>query len=131
MASIDWASLRILVVDDNANFRRLTKTILEAVKVAEIAEVGSASEALERLPTFSPHVILSDWRMDEMDGLDFVAKLRADGSTLPVVMMTGYADDDFERRARDAGVDELLEKPVTPKNVITGIARALNARQDA
>ena len=125
MSDIDWSSLRVLVVDDNANFRRITRTILQAVRVADIEEVTSAAEALERLSDYNPDVVLSDWRMEGMDGLEFVRTLRDKGVTTPVVMMTGYGEEDFETRAKDAGVTEFLEKPVTPKSIISSVARAL------
>ncbi len=131
MADIDWGSMRVLVVDDNANFRRITRTILQAVKVKEIDEVESADAALEHLGETTPDMILTDWRMEGMDGLDLVRTLRARGYATPVVMMTGYNESDFENQAREAGVSAFMEKPVTPKGLAQAMAKALKAAEAA
>ncbi|MCW8836239.1 MAG: bacteriohemerythrin [Rhodospirillales bacterium] len=131
-SEIDWASLCVLIVDDNVNFRKVTRTIFETVTVKRIEEAENGAEALELLREFIPDLIICDWRMDEMDGIDFVRSLRngdkgACCPDVPVVMMTGFGDDSFKETALSAGVTEFLEKPITARGLLMSVMRALSA----
>ncbi len=127
--SFDWTRIKVMIVDDNENFRNISRTILRAARVSQIEEHSNASDALARLEDYCPDVILCDWHMDEMDGMGFMQKLRA-GSMgvvcdIPVVMMTGYGADGFEQKARAAGVNEFIEKPIMPRTLLKVVARAV------
>jgi two-component system CheB/CheR fusion protein len=74
--------------------------------------VYSASEALARVDTFEPDVVLLDIGLPGMDGFEVARRIRAGGSTARVVALTGYGRSDDIARTRAAGFDAHLVKPV-------------------
>ena len=89
---------------------------------AEVMTAESARDCLEKLPRFLPHVLVSDIGMPVEDGYVMVRRLRAmeDGAPrrLPAIALTAYASEEDSRRARAAGFDAHLSKPVDPARLI-------------
>jgi len=123
MSGIRFDRLRVLVVDDNQHMRKLVVTILQAFGCTQIIEAVDGEHAWSLLPDVNPDVILLDWQMAGMTGLEFVKKLRTDEKTpnpfVPVIMLTGHTHVDHVRMARDAGANEFLAKPVSVKAVMS------------
>lgn len=121
MASFEH--LKVLVADDNQNMRAIVVEVLKSVGVRQIRECRDGEEALKYLSDFAPDVAIVDFRMSPIDGVEFTRKVRGDESNssqfLPIIMLTAYADRGRVMEARDAGVSELIVKPVTAKAVIT------------
>jgi CheY-like chemotaxis protein len=120
--------LRVLIVDDSPNMRAIVAAILKSAGVTAIREAGNGAQALALLRDFAADVALVDLQMAPMDGLEFTRRLRksaARRSDLPIVMMTGHADQARVVLARDAGVNEFLVKPVTAKGVFDRIHAAV------
>lgn len=117
---------RILIVDDSESNLRLFKALL-AHQAYEVRGARDASEALCILETFLPDLLLLDLRLPGMDGLSLTRKLRADERTrhITIIAVTAHAMKGDEARARAAGVDDYLSKPVD-KNVFRArVAEAL------
>jgi len=114
--------LRMLVVDDNVHMRKLVVTILQAFGCTLIHEADSGEKAWDVLREVHPDVILLDWVMTGMSGLDLVKLVRTDASTpnafVPVIMLTGHTHLNQVREARDAGVNEFIAKPVSVKTLM-------------
>ncbi|SDG96510.1 bacteriohemerythrin [Roseospirillum parvum] len=122
-----WEDTRILVVEDNRNFQGIITTILRSLGVRDIALAGDGREGLEAIERDAAFdLILCDWRMEGMDGLAFVEAVRRTNREVKVVMMSGYADNDFPERARQAGVDAFLEKPITARGFLETTSRLLS-----
>ena len=103
---------RILVVDDDPSVRALVRDVLELEgHDVELAVDGYA--ALRAVAAVRPDCVVLDVRMPGMDGHEVLARLRATtgGRELPVVMLTGAADDATAWRGWSGGVDRLLGKP--------------------
>jgi len=104
--------MRALIVDDSRFVRDYLRGLLEKKGVACV-EAADGSAGLDRLhegPEFD--VVLIDWNMPVMDGLEMLRHLRNEGFTdLKVMMVTTEAENDFIVRALDAGADEYLMKP--------------------
>ena len=119
--------LRILSVDDDPNTREMLQEALERAG-AEVASAASAPEALEKLQSFRPHVLLSDIGLPEEDGYDLLRKVRAldasAGGTTPAVALTGYAREQDEKAAMAAGYQEFITKPVNLEELSSAILRA-------
>jgi PAS domain S-box-containing protein len=112
--------LRVLVVDDEADARRLlTKVLGEAG--AMVTAVGSVAEALVVLASENPHVLLSDIAMPDQDGYDLIRQVRGAGHSakeLPAVALTAFAHKDDRLRVLLAGFQVHMPKPIDPHELI-------------
>jgi CheY-like chemotaxis protein len=119
MSGYRFDKLNIMVVDDNVHMRKLVVTILQAFGTNKILEAPDGQKAWADLRKANPDVIILDWMMEGMSGLDLVKLLRTDPQSpnpfVPVIMLTGHTHIDHVRQARDAGVNEFLAKPVSVK----------------
>ncbi|MET0339951.1 MAG: response regulator [Polyangiales bacterium] len=104
---------RVLVVDDNATNLKLI-TCLLATEPCEVVTATSAERALELMRAARPDLLLLDLQLPDMDGLELTRILRADPqlADLPIVAVTAYAMKGDEERAREAGVDGYVTKPI-------------------
>lgn len=115
-------SLRVLLADDNHHMRAIVVAVLKSIGITHIREAHDGAEALAVLREWPADVVFVDFRMEPIDGVEFTRLVRnaADSKNpyLPIIMLTGYADRPRVLEARDAGVTELIVKPVTAKAVI-------------
>lgn len=120
-----WADLQVLVVDDNNNFRHLIETILRSVGVQKLESVDCAEEGLKRLAAHPFDIVISDWYMDAMDGLEFTRRIRGgDKATADskIIMLSGQENPDLEAQAKEVGVNQFLRKPVSARDLLLTIA---------
>ncbi|HEX2758953.1 MAG TPA: response regulator, partial [Rhizomicrobium sp.] len=115
MSGYRFDRLKVLVVDDNAHMRKLVTTILQAFGVVQIYEAENGQRAWSVLRESNPDVLVLDWVMDGMSGIELVQMIRTNPQTpnpfVPVIMLTGHPSIDHVRQARDAGVNEFIAKP--------------------
>jgi CheY-like chemotaxis protein len=131
-ASTDLRDVRVLVVDDEPDARDLLGEVLVAVG-ATVQLADSASRARELLPTFRPHVIVSDIGMPEEDGYSLVRGLRSSSGPLartPAIALTAYARSEDVQRALDAGFQAHVSKPADPAVLVRAIADTRSALAD-
>jgi two-component system, chemotaxis family, chemotaxis protein CheY len=113
-------SMRALVVDDSRPIRRIEGDILTELGF-DTCDACNGQEALDRLQDSpKPDVILVDWNMPVMDGLEFVKKVRRDDrySGMIIVMVTTETEPDQMLRALTAGADEYLMKPFAKEGLV-------------
>lgn len=105
--------LRVLLVDDHADMLAMMHMIMQR-RSYSIQTAASARQALEVAETFSPHVVVSDIGMPEMDGCQMLTALKAMDSLTPFrsIALTGYGDGSYKDDVRAAGYDAHLTKPV-------------------
>ena len=108
----------VLVIDDDPLIRRLISATLQDVGGFAVHEAANGEAGLERVAELSPAVVLVDFEMPGISGVETVRRLRATGSRALVVMLTGSAHDTTEGQAREAGVDRFLTKPFSPLEVL-------------
>jgi two-component system, cell cycle response regulator DivK len=103
----------ILIVDDNPVNLRLMQAVLEAAG-HDVHLAVDAPSALEAVASLHPRLILMDLQLPGMDGLELTRKLKADSATRDIVIVarTAYAMSDDEVKARQAGCDSYLTKPI-------------------
>ena len=118
---------RILLVDDEENARSALRTLL-ADEGYEVREARDGEEALAQLADFAPAVVFSDVRMPRMDGLEFLAKAKAQGSDAIFLMMTAYAGVESAVAAMRAGAENYLVKPLDVNAVLIYLNKALERR---
>lgn len=116
--------LNFLVVDDNKHMRALVKTILFAFGSKNVHEAVDGADAFKVLRHVPADIIICDWNMSPLDGLDFVRLVRTGADSpnpyIPIIMLTGHTEMNRVVEARDAGINEFLAKPIS--------ARGLSAR---
>jgi two-component system, chemotaxis family, chemotaxis protein CheY len=112
-------NINVFIVDDNRHMRSLVTSILHALGVKEIGEAGDAAEAFTELQHFIADVLIVDWHMEPLDGLDFVRLVRTAKDSpnpyVPIIMLSGYTEYRRVTEARDAGVNEFLAKPISAR----------------
>ena len=121
----------VMIVDDNADCRIVLRSMLEAsdytVRTAE-----SGPEALALIDERKPDVVLLDFMMPGMTGIDVLERLRAEHATarIPVIMITARIDDDDVLVGYQHGADYYITKPCTARQVMHGIALVLGELTD-
>jgi two-component system cell cycle response regulator len=117
----------ILVVDDNPANAALICFLLETSGY-EVRIAADADEAVAVLTGFSPRLIMMDLQLPGMDGLELTRRLKADARTrhIVIVALTAYAMKGDEERARDAGCDGYITKPIDTRSLPGVISRHLH-----
>lgn len=106
--------MRVLLVDDSQTMRSITRSVLSAIGPHEVEEACDGREALEKLAAFAPELILCDWNMPVMDGLEFVQTVRRTDQCTPIIMVTTESEISRMMQAIRAGVNHYVVKPFTP-----------------
>lgn len=117
-------SLRILVVDDEPNIRRLIEHhLLRSGHLVETATNGI--DALERVRSRRPDLLVLDVNMPGPDGFEVLAELKEDPTTveIPVIMLTALSSDDHIRHGWGIGADVYLTKPFNPHELVLLVDR--------
>ena len=106
--------MRILLVDDSQTMRSITRSVLSTIGPHEVEEACDGRDALEKMRSFTPELILCDWNMPVMDGLEFVQTVRRADQTTPIIMVTTESEMSRMMQAIRAGVNHYVVKPFTP-----------------
>ncbi|MCK4788005.1 MAG: response regulator [Desulfobacteraceae bacterium] len=108
-------NMNVLVVDDFATMRRIIKNVLKQIGFTKILEADDGTTALAVLKKNEVDLIISDWNMPKMTGLDLLKKVRGEESTKKIafVMVTAEAQKDNVLQAVQAGVSNYVVKPFT------------------
>ena len=119
----------ILIVDDNAANLKLARVLL-AVDGFEVRTAASAEEALTVLESFTPRLILMDLQLPGIDGLELTRRLKADPARREIIVLalTAYAMKGDAEKARAAGCDGYITKPIDPDDFSAMVNRYLSAR---
>ncbi len=118
------ADVRVLVVDDKENMRRLVARILADAGGYDVDEAEDGGRALALVATRSYDVVVTDIRMPGADGFELLAAVKARDPSVEVIMMTGYATVQDAVRAMKQGAFDYLEKPFDPDAALALVARA-------
>ena len=107
--------MKVLVVDDFATMRRIVKNVLKQIGFTKIIEADDGSTALAVLKKDKVDLIISDWNMPKVTGLDLLKAVRSDASMkdMPFLMVTAEAQKDNVIQAVQAGVSNYVVKPFT------------------
>jgi len=106
---------RFLIVDDSSTMRRIIINTLNKLGFDQTVEAANGREGIERLDAGVADIVITDWNMPEMSGLEFLRQIRAQERTrdLPVLMVTTNAAKDDIVEALRAGVSNYVVKPFT------------------
>ncbi|MBJ6122121.1 response regulator [Sphingomonas mollis] len=110
------AQIKVMVVDDQASMRAMIRRSLQDLGFKDVRDKGAAVDALASVKSDRVHLIVSDYNMPDMDGLQFLEEVRKDpviGKTV-FIMLTGSADREVVQKAAALGVNNYLMKPFAP-----------------
>ena len=113
--------LSVLIVDDSKHMRKLVRTIVNSLGILDVLEAEDGEHAYETLENFPADIIIVDWNMAPMDGIEFTRQVRMNDDSpnayVPIIMLTGHTQMKRVQIARDAGVNEFLAKPVSARKI--------------
>lgn len=118
-------NIRILIVDDFSTMRRIVKNLLNDLGFTNTAEADDGTTALAELGKASFDLVITDWNMPGMPGIDLLRAIRADATmkTLPVLMVTAEAKREQIIEAAQAGVNGYVIKPFTAATLNDKLAK--------
>jgi two-component system chemotaxis response regulator CheY len=121
--------VKILIADDSKAMRMIViRTMRQAgLEGHEIFEAENGKEALELVKSKSPDLILSDWNMPEMNGIELLRALRGSGSTTPFCFVTSEGSEEMRTMADQAGALGLIAKPFTPEAFADTLSQVVSA----
>ncbi|HXX87016.1 MAG TPA: PAS domain S-box protein, partial [Candidatus Acidoferrum sp.] len=117
---------RVLLVDDDSAFLKISKQCLEMGQDLLVDTVLSVDEALTKLEKEKYDVVVSDYQMPEKDGLDFLKELRRKGDTVPFVMFTGKGREEVAIKALNLGASQYLNKLGETECVYAELAHSIS-----
>ena len=128
-----FADNSILIIDEDWFTNNLMKAVLEAFETGQIRRAGSYEEAREIINSEDIDCIVCDWLQSRRDGLDLVRYVRRskrkDRWKVPIVLYTGFTEFDKIVEARDAGVHEIVAKPISPGAVMRKVFSAMHSKR--
>ena len=115
---------RILVIDDDRDMCMLLKRFLSRHDF-EVNEALSGKKAMEILNTWEPHLVLTDFRLEDMDGKVILEKIKNMYPSVPVIIITGYSDIKTAVDVIKSGAYDYITKPLIPDEILMTIKKAL------
>jgi two-component system chemotaxis response regulator CheY len=125
------SDLRVLLVDDNGSVRTLTRQMLRRLSVTSIREAddGDSAVAIFCATPMSFDLIICDWNMPSLSGMEVCRQVRAERPDMPFLLVTGRADAESVIMAKEAGVSAYISKPFAPQELklkVSAIVERLN-----
>jgi YesN/AraC family two-component response regulator len=125
-----FATIKVLVVDDERYMRKVVRTLLMSIGVRTIYEAPNAMAGLDVIRTMAPDIAIVDWEMPGLDGRGFVRLVRSPETfpypDIPIIMLTGHSERSRVLEAMQSGVHEFLLKPVSSKALADRLTAVLN-----
>lgn len=119
--------MKILTIDDSTTMRRIIINTLARIGYKDVVQADNGKIGLQKLDEGGVDLIITDWNMPEMDGLEFVKRCRAGAfANVPILMVTTNAAKEDIVEALQAGVNNYVVKPFTPETLKEKIELLLN-----
>lgn len=129
-----FEKLSVLIVEDTIPMQKLVESVLTTLGVGKIYKATDGAQGFEVFCQENPDIVLADWHMLPVSGIDMVANIRksahSPNRTVPVIMMTGYSAMPRVAEARDMGTTEFLVKPFSANDLARRIAYVINRPRD-
>jgi len=117
--------MKILVADDSALMRHVLVTILNEAGVESVVQATDGYEAVQKVEEEAPDLVLMDWVMPNMTGIDAVEKIRASGNNVPIIMCTTEGEQNRIVDAIKTGANNFVVKPFDPKVIMEKVKETL------
>ncbi|MBE1300908.1 MAG: response regulator [Alteromonadaceae bacterium] len=130
MATAKAKRPNIIVIDDEELTQELIRHMLRELEIGEIAIFSSCSKALSRIKKDGEHfdLIISDWEVPGLNGLDFLKEFRKIQKETPFLMVTGNASKELVVNAMKAGVTAFIAKPFTANSLLQKVTKLTGAK---
>jgi len=109
---------KVLLVDDSGVMRKIILRALNAIEVTDVIEAADGAEALEQFSCEEFDLVLTDWNMPNMSGLELLKAIRGSGSGVPVILITTESEQGRVLEAIQAGASNYLVKPFDQETLI-------------
>jgi CheY-like chemotaxis protein len=103
-------AIRVMIVDDTDHVRRMLRNMLELDGFLVVAEAGNGPDAVATVVGAEPDVVVIDYKMPEVDGLETAARIKEKRPEQVMILYTAFVDSELEGRAREVGVSVVLGK---------------------
>jgi len=120
-------TLKILIVEDEEPMRALLSRMLSRMSVAAVVEAASGPQGLERVEADPIDLVICDWNMPEMSGMEFFDRVHAMKPQLPFLMVTGRSDASSIVTAKRAGIAAYIVKPISQRELQAKIQYVMHA----
>lgn len=123
------SDIKVMVVDDQTSMRAMIRRTLQDLGFRDVRDKAAAAEALDEIRANRVHLVISDYNMPDMDGLQFLQEVRKDpviGKTV-FIMLTASAEKEIVQKAAAMGVNNYVVKPFTPVALKDKIERVFGA----
>ncbi len=120
--------MKILLVDDSRALRMIVRRSLRQAGFGQhdVAEASDGKEALQQIGEVSPDLVLCDWNMPGMSGLELLQRLRASGNKVTFGFVTSEGTPEMRKAAFEAGASFLVTKPFTPEAIEAALSPILS-----
>ena len=124
----------ILLVDDERLIRDLVHGVLSSLGFTNITAVNSGRQAIDKLSKNKFDFVITDWRMDDLDGIDVVNYVRRaqqqPANKIPIIMLTGNTEAHYVKTAINAGVNSYILKPFSAQQLLKRIRTIIESPRD-
>lgn len=117
--------IRVMLVDDEAIVRKGIRESIEWEKydVSIAGEASNGAAALEMIHEVNPDIVITDIRMPLMDGLEFAGKLKEQKPDVKIIILSGYEDFVYAKRALQLGANDYILKPISDEEIVVAITK--------
>lgn len=130
MERYDLKGVNFLVIEDEKHMCIMISNVLHTLGSTNVAQASDGEDAFKQLCTFHADILICDWMMQPMDGLEFTRLIRtaehSPNPTLPIIMLTAHTEFSKVLEARDAGVTEFLPKPFSAHSLYKRICAVIS-----
>lgn len=124
------AKIKFLIVDDNSFSRVMINRILKQFDAQHVYEASDGEDAKTAVKSFRPDIIITDWMMKPVNGMEFVRWIREDNDCpapfTPVIMVSAFSHLHNILQARDAGINEFLAKPISAASLLARVQAVID-----
>ena len=116
----------VLLVEDHQDSRQMYAEFMGSNY--EVLEAGTGTEALQLMSDRTPHVVVTDVSLPDIDGFELIERMRRDSrlAAVPVICLSGYGGHAHEERAKELQCERLLQKPCLPDTLTHAVAAVLS-----